>query len=74
MGAGQQATYRIKVKGRLDRRWSDWFDGLEITYHTDEAGLTVTTMTGPVADQSALLGILINICNLNLELLSVEQV
>ncbi len=28
--------YEIRVQGRLDQRWSEWFEGLAITYETDE--------------------------------------
>jgi hypothetical protein len=31
MGGEKMIAYEIRVKGHLDRRWSDWFDGLEIT-------------------------------------------
>lgn len=61
--------YRIKLKGRLDRKWSDWFEQMEIS---TEGGQTI--LTGPVADQAALHGLLIRIRDLNLTLLSVERI
>ena len=61
-------NYRIKLNGRLDRKWSDWFDQMEISTEGDQ-----TILTGPVADQAALHGSLIRIRDLNLTLLSVEQ-
>ena len=51
-------TYQIKVKGVLDEKWSDWFNGLTI-----ETEGSVTTLTGAV-DQSGLHGILIRIGDL----------
>jgi len=60
--------YRIKLNGRLDRKWSDWFDQMEISTEGDQ-----TILTGPVADQAALHGLLIRIRDLNLTLLSVER-
>jgi hypothetical protein len=66
----QPATYRIRVQGRLDDQWSDWFDGF--TVETDPEGRT--TLTGQVADQPALHGILAKISNLALPLLLVERV
>ena len=60
--------YRIKLNGRLDRKWSDWFDQMEISTKGDQ-----TILTGPVADQAALHGLLIRIRDLNLTLLSVER-
>ena len=42
----EQALYEIKIKGYLDDHWSEWFDGLPMTY--DEH--SHTTLSGPVAD------------------------
>jgi hypothetical protein len=60
--------YQIKVRGFLDDKWSDWFDGLTISHHCE----TETLLTGPVSDQQALHGILAKIRDLGLQLLSVE--
>jgi hypothetical protein len=62
-------VYEIRVEGHLTDRWSDWFEGLAI--RKDANG--ETTMTGLLADQAALYGVLIKIYNLNLILLSVER-
>ena len=61
--------YRIKLKGRLDPKWSDWFGQMAISNEGCE-----TILTGPVADQAALHGLLIRIRDLNLTLLSVERI
>jgi len=66
-------TYQIKVQGRLDRKWSDWFNGLAITYQTGRDGDPVTMLTGAVVDQAALYGMLSKIRDLNLHLISVER-
>ena len=60
--------YRIRVRGRLAPRWSDWFDGFQMSYHNDE-----TVLTGPVVDQSALHGVLAKIRDLGLPILLVEN-
>lgn len=65
--SGRPARYRIQVAGGLDESWSFWFDGLDVS-----AGDGVTTLTGDVADQAALRGILQSIWDLNLTLLSVN--
>jgi hypothetical protein len=66
-------TYRIRVRGRITRRWTHWFDGMTITV-CDEAGApTTTTLTGPVADQAALQGLLQKLYTLGLPLLSVRH-
>jgi hypothetical protein len=59
--------YRIKLKGHLDPKWSDWFEQMAISIEGDH-----TIMTGALADQAALHGLLIRIRDLNLTLLSVE--
>jgi hypothetical protein len=61
------AHYRIKLEGLLDDTWSDWFEQMAISTEGDQ-----TILTGPVADQAALHGVLIRIRDLNLTLLSVE--
>ena len=60
--------YRIKLKEHLDPKWSDWFEQMAISTEGDQ-----TMLTGPVADQAALHGLLIRIRDLNLTLLSVER-
>lgn len=57
------------VRGRLDEQWSEWLSGMQVAY-----GNGVTTLTGPVADQPALLGILVRLGNMNLTLISVRRV
>ncbi len=61
-------TYRFRVKGHLDDRWSDWFGGLAI--HLQEDGTSV--LIRPVVDQAALHGVIIRIRDLGLPLLSVK--
>ena len=62
--------YEIRLKGHLDSRWAAWFDGLSLTNETD--GTTINC--GPVADQSALHGLLQKVRDLGLPLVSVTQV
>jgi hypothetical protein len=63
---------QIKVRGRLDEGWSNWFSGMAVTFERSSA--PITTLTGVVADQSALRGILTKIWDLNLALISVHWV
>jgi hypothetical protein len=62
-------VYQIRIKGHLDRRWTDWFDGLTITLEDNGDML----LTGPVADQAALHGLLRKVRDLGMPLLSVIQ-
>ena len=61
-------NYQIKVNGALDARWSERFGGLTITSEGGE-----TTISGPIIDQAALHGLLMQIRDLGLPLLSVER-
>jgi hypothetical protein len=72
----QEADYRILVEGRIGLRWLDWFDGMTvITDKVDNPSQSAqTTLTGRVADQAALLGILSKLVTLNFPLLLVEHV
>ena len=62
------SQYRIKVKGCLDQKWEDWFDGMTISHEG-----AYTSLKGEVADQSALHGLLDRIRDLNLKLVYLER-
>jgi hypothetical protein len=59
--------YQIRLKGHLGHQWASWFDGLTVTLA--ENGETV--LSGPVADQAALYGLLKKARDLGMPLLSV---
>ena len=61
--------YRIRVRGHLADRWSNWLEGLAV--QRDGDGTTV--LVGPIVDQAALHGVLARIRDLGLELLSVSR-
>ena len=63
-------TYRIRVRGHLDDRWSEWFGGLVIQLQEDGT----TLLVGPVVDQAALHGLIARIRDLGLPLLSVRRI
>jgi hypothetical protein len=60
---------RIRVHGCIDEQWSNWLAGLAIT-HTEEGE---TILSGEVADQAALYGVLSMLRDLGLPLVSVES-
>ena len=62
--------YEIRIKGHLDDKWADWFEGLTIT--REDNGETL--LTGPVVDQAALHGLLRKVRDLGMPLLSVTRV
>ncbi len=63
-------VYCLRIAGHLDPHWAAWFDGLELAYDTDGT----TTITGPVADQAALHGLLRKIRDLGVPLLEITRV
>jgi len=72
--SNERPVYQIKVEGHLPEHWSDWFNDLEITRRAASDGVPMTILTGPVADQAALHGILNRIRDLNVKLISVNQI
>jgi hypothetical protein len=68
--AVEEPIYKIRVKGHLGDHWADWFEGLTISQEKDGS----TVLTGPMADQAALHGLLVKIRNLCLPLLAVNRV
>ena len=63
-------NYEIKIQGHLDTQWSEWFYGLTITHERDGA----TTLSGPLPDQIVLYSVLDRLRDMNLQLISVQQV
>lgn len=63
-----ETQYRIKIKGHLDPRWQDWFDGFTIIL-TDKGD---TILSGEIEDQAALHGVFRMIRNLGLTIISVK--
>jgi hypothetical protein len=71
----RESVYEIRVQGELDEGWTDWFDdGPRVSALDIHAECGVTTLTGRVADQPALFGLLAKIRDLSLALLSVNLV
>jgi hypothetical protein len=62
--------YEIRLKGHLEARWAAWFDGLSLTHDSDGT----TLISGQVADQAALHGLLQKVRDVALPLVSVTQV
>ena len=62
--------YEIRIKGHLDKSWSDWFDGLALTHEANGE----TLLTGSLPDQAALHGLLNRLRDLGIQLISVNLV
>ncbi len=63
-------VYEIRLTGRLDRHWADWFGA--VCMMLDERGDTLLTCS--VADQAALHGLLRKVRDLGLPLQSVVRI
>jgi hypothetical protein len=62
------AQYEIRLDGHIDAQWADWFEGLTSTPLSD--GTTI--LSGPIADQAALHGLLRKVGDLGITLVSVN--
>lgn len=66
----QPTIYELHVGGRLSPRWAQWFEEMTLTPYPDS---NTTRITGAVADQAALHGILNKIRDLGIPLLAVTR-
>jgi len=66
----EQLIYQIKIRGELDPVWEEWFEGLALSH--DCQGNTI--LSGPIVDHTALHSILLKIRDLNLKLISVNEI
>ncbi len=67
------AVYTIRIVGMLDEKWSARLGGMSVTTTSDQdKQTTVTMLTGRLADQAALLGVLNTLYDYRYPLLSVE--
>jgi len=57
----------IRIKGKIDENWSNWFGGFAITYSPKNE----TTLRGIIRDQAQLRGVIGKLADLGLELVSV---
>lgn len=66
----QTSVFQIRIKGHLGYQWTDWFDGMAITLE-DEGN---TLLTGPVADQATLHGLIKKVRDLGMPLISIDSI
>ena len=62
------AAYEIRVEGHLDDHWSDRLGGLALTRNADGT----TTLSGRLADQSQLYGVLSGLRDIGAALLGLH--
>jgi hypothetical protein len=66
----EAGRYEIRLSGHLDAHWTAWFDGLTVSREGD----ATTVISGSIADQAALHGVLQRVRDLGLPLVSVSRV
>jgi ABC-type sugar transport system substrate-binding protein len=65
----QPSIFQIRIKGHLGHQWTDWFDGMVITLEEDGN----TLLTGLVADQATLHGLIKKVRDLGIPLVSIDS-
>jgi hypothetical protein len=70
ISAHQGQYFKIRIKGQLSHLWADWFEGLTIKHLNNGEML----LSGYIADQSALMGMLNKLVRLNLTLISLSEI
>ena len=73
-GMCEPATYRISILGTLDKKWSDYCGGMTIEHDIVLDQYPMTTLTGQLIDQSALIGVLNSLYDMGCPILLVECV
>ena len=58
----------IRIKGHLDDRWADWFEGMALNHESDGT----TTLRGSLPDQAALHGVFSAIRDLGTPIISIR--
>jgi hypothetical protein len=67
-------NYEIRVAGVLGDEWKDWFEGLSIRHELNREQRTTETVISGSIDQAQLHGIIARIRDLNITVISVNQV
>jgi hypothetical protein len=60
-------TYELRLLGHLDAHWAAWLGDMTLAHNTDGT----STLSGPVADQAALHGLLAKVRDLGIPLIAV---
>jgi hypothetical protein len=68
----EPSMYRISILGILDKNWSDYCRGMTIEHENDPKRSSMSILTGRLADQSALMGVLNSLHDIGYPILLVE--
>jgi hypothetical protein len=69
----ERTRYTITVEGTVDPSLADWCGPLTITKGQAPGGVAISTMSGIIADQAGLVGIIRHLHGLGIVLLTVER-
>lgn len=69
----EKAHYTIRIEGAIDDALAGWFGPVQIECRPSAHGQTITTLSGAVVDQAALVGLVRHLHGLGIVLLSVER-
>jgi hypothetical protein len=69
----QQAVYIVKINGHIDASLVDWFGPVKVTNSVEDGGQFVSTLSGIIADQAGLMGLIRHLHGLGVVLLSIER-
>lgn len=67
------AIYKIVVNGMIDESWSDRYSGMQISIERKKGKAIITTLVGEIRDQAALSGILTNLYEMHMTVISVNM-
>ncbi len=70
---GQPVFYQITIEGTIREDWSGWLNNMHISTSTGGDDSQATILTGKVADQAALRGLLCRLWDLNLTIISISR-
>ena len=68
----EPALYRISILGTLEKKWSDYYGGMTIEHESDPKRGAMSILTGRLADQAALIGVLNSLYDIGYRIHSVE--
>jgi hypothetical protein len=72
-GRERPAHFQVRVAGAVSERWTAWFGDLTLSQSEPGVAPLVTTLSGALSDQAALLGLLQKLDTMGYLLLSVRR-
>jgi len=66
----ENATCSIVLRGPIDASWDDYFGDLMLFSHIQSGHIALTTLSGPLPDLAAFLGLVARVQNRGLTVLS----